>query len=96
MKKIKLFLLGGVSLFSYLAVSNSALGESSEANVSGKLSTEITDGNRNTLTTTETLTITTTTTSETTTIRVTTTRTTSRTTGGTTPIENPDDGKKSE
>jgi len=70
MKKIKLFLLGGVSLLSYVAVSESALGESSEAVVSGELSTEMTTGSRNLTTTTETLTVTTTTT-----IRVTTTST---------------------
>jgi len=60
MSKIKLFLLAGVSLLSYVAVSNSALGESSEAIVSGKQSTEVVDSSRNRVITTTTIRTTTT------------------------------------
>jgi len=57
MKKIKLFLLGEVSLLSYVAVSNSALGESSETVVSGELSTEVVNSSRNRIITTTTTTV---------------------------------------
>gem|GEM_PF-1935145 len=60
MKKIKFFLLSGVSLLSYVAVSYSALGEGSETVVSGKLSTDVVDSSRNRIITITTTTTTTT------------------------------------
>jgi len=67
MRLIKSLLLGGVlGLTSFATYNNSALGEGNASNISGKLSSEISEASRNsTTTTTRTATTTTTTTTTT-------------------------------